>query len=53
MSWTVSPLDGGGSRITLVHDGWSEAGADETTRAEHEAYWQGYLADLRDVLAEG
>ena len=53
VTWTVSPLDGGGSRISLVHAGWSEAGADEAQRAEHEAYWQGYLADLRDVLAEG
>ena len=53
VTWTVSPLDGGGSRISLVHDGWSEAGADEGQRTEHEAYWQGYLADLRDVLAEG
>ena len=53
VAWAVEPLDGGGSRIALVHDGWSAAGADETARAEHEAYWRGYLDDLRDVLAEG
>ena len=53
VTWTVDPLDGGGSRISLVHDGWSEAGADDAIRAEHEAYWRGYLDDLRDVLAEG
>src|SRR3954452_20947449 len=29
VDWTVTPLDGGGSAIALVHDGWSEAGADE------------------------
>lgn len=32
----------------LVHDGWSEVGADDSQRTEHEAYWQGYLADLRE-----
>ena len=53
VTWTVEPLDGAGSRIVLVHDGWSSGGADETARTEHEAYWRGYLDDLRDVLAEG
>jgi uncharacterized protein YndB with AHSA1/START domain len=53
VAWLVEPLDGGGSRIVLVHDGWTEAGADEAARTEHEAYWRGYFADLRDVLAEG
>src|SRR4051794_760379 len=52
VTWTVTPLDGGGSRITLARDAWSEAGADDAQRTEHEAYRRGYLADLRDVLAE-
>jgi len=53
VAWTVEPLDGGGSRIDLVHDGWVDAAADDASRTEHEAYWRGYLDDLRDVLAEG
>jgi uncharacterized protein YndB with AHSA1/START domain len=51
VTWTVDPAEGG-SRISLVHDGWSEAGADAATRADHEAYWFGYLDDLREVLAD-
>ncbi len=52
VSWTVEPLGSGGSRVGLVHDGWSEAGADEAIRDDHEAYWSGYLDDLEDVLED-
>ena len=51
VSWTIEPRDGG-SRITLRHDGWDEAGLDVTARDDHAAYWAGYLQDLRDVLEE-
>ena len=50
--WTVEALGSGGSRVGLVHDGWSEAGADEAIRDDHEAYWSGYLDDLEDVLED-
>ncbi|MGZ8514341.1 MAG: SRPBCC family protein [Candidatus Limnocylindrales bacterium] len=50
VSWTVEPLENGGSRVTLVHDGWSKAGLDETARDEHEGYWIGYLEDLGAIL---
>ncbi len=52
VSWTVEPLSDGGSRITLVHDGWSAAGLDATARADHEGYWTGYLEDLAAVLED-
>jgi uncharacterized protein YndB with AHSA1/START domain len=50
--WLVDPLADGGSRITLVHDGWSDAGLDETARDDHEGYWVGYLEDLAAILEE-
>jgi uncharacterized protein YndB with AHSA1/START domain len=50
VAWSVTATPGG-SRITLVHDGWTEAGLDETVRDDHAGYWTGYLEDLRDVLA--
>jgi uncharacterized protein YndB with AHSA1/START domain len=50
--WSVEALAGGGSRVALVHDGWTEAGADDAIRDDHEAYWSGYLDDLRDLLDE-
>lgn len=50
VAWTIEPLPGGGSRIRLVHAGWGPG--DEIARDEHEAYWTGYLDDLRDILAE-
>ncbi|HEX5450960.1 MAG TPA: SRPBCC domain-containing protein [Candidatus Limnocylindrales bacterium] len=53
VSWTVETLPDGGSRVTLVHDGWAEADADPATRADHEGYWTGYLDDLAALLAEG
>ena len=52
VSWTVDALPGGGGRVTLVHDGWAEAGADSAARDDHEAYWSGYLDDLIEMLAE-
>jgi uncharacterized protein YndB with AHSA1/START domain len=52
VTWSVDALPDGGGRVTLVHDGWSEAGADLATRGDHEGYWTGYLEDLAEVLAE-
>jgi uncharacterized protein YndB with AHSA1/START domain len=52
VTWTVESLEDGGTRITLIHDGWSEAGADEAMRDDHEGYWSGYLDDLAAILAE-
>lgn len=51
--WATEPIAGGGSRITLVHGGWTEAGANSAIRDDHEGYWSGYLDDLRDLLDEG
>ncbi len=53
VTWTVSALPDGGSRIRIVHDGWDEAGLDGSARDDHEGYWKGYLEDLRDILADG
>jgi len=50
--WEVEGLPGGGSRIDLLHEGWTESGADDAIRDDHEAYWSGYLDDLRDLLDE-
>lgn len=52
VTWSIRPLAGGGSEIELVHEGWDEAGADAAIRDDHEAYWSGYLDDLRDLLEE-
>lgn len=52
VTWTVADLPGGGSRIELVHDGWTEAGLGDAIREDHEAYWSGYLDDLRDILED-
>ncbi len=51
VTWEVEPADGGGSRIRLTHDGWSEAGADEDTRDDHADYWDSYLGSLEELLA--
>ena len=50
VEWTVEPRPGGGSRVRLVHGGWDPG--EEPARDDHEAYWTGYLDDLRDILAE-
>lgn len=50
VTWTVEPLPGAGARITLVHDGWAEAGLDASARDDHEGYWSGYLDDLAAIL---
>jgi uncharacterized protein YndB with AHSA1/START domain len=50
--WAVEPVGSAATRITLLHDGWGEAGVDEALRDDHEAYWSGYLDDLRDLLDE-
>jgi uncharacterized protein YndB with AHSA1/START domain len=51
VTWSIEPLPDGGSRVTLVHDGWAEAGVDEASRDDHEGYWSGYLDDLVSILA--
>lgn len=50
VSWTVEPSSEDGSKVTLVHDGWAEAGLDRSTRDDHEGYWMGYLEDLASLL---
>ena len=52
VTWSVEPLENGGSRITLYHAGWEEAGADRATRDDHAGYWEGYLDDLAGVLGQ-
>jgi uncharacterized protein YndB with AHSA1/START domain len=52
VTWRIEPLEDGGSRVVLIHDGWTEAGADEALRDDHESYWSGYLDDLAAILAE-
>src|SRR5204862_5593983 len=49
VTWAVEPT-GGGSRIVLTHDGWTEAEVDAATRDEHGDAWEGYMADLEAVL---
>lgn len=49
--WTVEPVAGGGSRVTLRHDGWPETTPDDTTRDDHFGYWQAYLEDLGALLS--
>ncbi len=51
VTWTVAPA-AGGAAIRLVHNGWAEAGLDDAARNDHEGYWAGYLADLRDLLTD-
>ena len=50
VTWTIRPMSGDASELELVHGGWDEAGADTAIRDDHEAYWSGYLDDLRDLL---
>jgi uncharacterized protein YndB with AHSA1/START domain len=50
VTWTAQPDPEGGTRITLVHSGWAEAGADEVTRDDHTTYWEMYLDDLVTLL---
>jgi uncharacterized protein YndB with AHSA1/START domain len=50
VTWTAEPDPEGGTRITLVHSGWAEAGADEVTRDDHTTYWEMYLDDLVTLL---
>jgi uncharacterized protein YndB with AHSA1/START domain len=51
VTWSVERLPGGGSRVRLEHTGWAEVGG-VRARDDHEAYWTGYLDDLRDILDE-
>lgn len=52
VSWEIEPLDEG-CRVTLRHEGWTAAGADEHARDDHARYWDGYLDDLADLLSNG
>ena len=52
VTWTIRPLADDASELELLHDGWDEAGANTAIRDDHEAYWSGYLDDLRDLLEE-
>jgi uncharacterized protein YndB with AHSA1/START domain len=52
VTWRVEARPGGGATVGLIHDGWAEAGADTAIRDDHEAYWSGYLDDLRDILED-
>jgi uncharacterized protein YndB with AHSA1/START domain len=52
VTWSVEPLADAGSRVRLVHDGWSEAGLDASVRGDHEGYWIGYLEDLAAILGK-
>ena len=49
VTWSIDAI-ATGSRITLTHAGWAEAGVDEAIRNDHEAYWSGYLDDLEAIL---
>jgi uncharacterized protein YndB with AHSA1/START domain len=51
VTWLVEPTGDDRCRITLTHDGWEDAGLDETARNDHEGYWIGYLDDLASVLS--
>lgn len=51
VTWSVEPANEG-TRVTLTHDGWAEAGLDEAARNDHESYWGGYLDDLTHILSE-
>lgn len=50
VTWSIDAI-ATGSRITLTHAGWAEAGVDEAIRNDHEAYWSGYLDDLEAILS--
>jgi uncharacterized protein YndB with AHSA1/START domain len=50
VTWSVEALPGGGSRIALRHEGWSESLGGVTVRDDHEGYWTGYLDDLEALL---
>ncbi len=50
VGWDVEPDPDGGTRITLIHSGWAEAGADAASRDDHATYWEMYLDDLVRLL---
>ena len=51
VTWEVQPAEGGGARVRLTHDGWSEAGAARAGRDDHADSWESYLASLEELLA--
>jgi len=51
VSWTIEPVGDDGTRISLQHTGWPATTRDDTTRDDHEGYWQAYLEDLEALLA--
>jgi uncharacterized protein YndB with AHSA1/START domain len=52
VTWTVEQT-GEGSRVRLVHDGWTEAEVDADTRDDHADSWEGYMAELEAILGSG
>jgi len=50
VAWDVESGVGGGSRITLQHDGWTEAAGGSTARDDHAGYWRDYLDGLAALL---
>ena len=52
VTWTVEPRPGGGTIVTLDHDGWSADGANQSSRDDHLGYWTAYLEELEALLAD-
>jgi uncharacterized protein YndB with AHSA1/START domain len=51
VEWTVEGLSSGGSRIRLDHGGWPETSSGDTSRDDHQGYWESYFEDLAALLA--
>lgn len=49
--WTIEPVHGGGSLVTLCHEGWPPTTPDDTARDDHLGYWSAYLEDLAALLS--
>lgn len=49
--WIIDAVPGGGSRITLRHEGWPATTPDDSSRDDHLGYWQAYLEDLGALLS--
>jgi uncharacterized protein YndB with AHSA1/START domain len=50
VTWVVRPLASGGAEVELLHEGWTTSGTGAQARDDHQAYWAGYLEDLRAYL---
>jgi uncharacterized protein YndB with AHSA1/START domain len=51
VAWDLAPGEDG-TRVTLTHDGWADAGLTAKDRDEHAAYWEGYVAALVEETDE-